>query len=43
MINRKDVIKSVKSMKSVNLMHVTQVIDENNRMKSWRQLAGEAG
>ncbi|PKY29899.1 hypothetical protein RhiirB3_446721 [Rhizophagus irregularis] len=43
MINCKEISKSVKSIKSVNLIYITQVIDENNKMKSWSKLTAEAG
>ncbi|PKK70382.1 hypothetical protein RhiirC2_708278 [Rhizophagus irregularis] len=43
MIDKKNFSSSVQSLKSVNIMYVTQLIDENNRLKTWRQITREAG
>uniref|UniRef100_U9TH20 RNase H type-1 domain-containing protein n=1 Tax=Rhizophagus irregularis (strain DAOM 181602 / DAOM 197198 / MUCL 43194) TaxID=747089 RepID=U9TH20_RHIID len=43
MIDKNILSCSVKSLSLVNIMYITQLIDENNRLKTWRQVTAEAG
>jgi ribonuclease HI len=43
MIDKKIFPKSVKSIKSVNIMYVTQLLTQDNSMLTWKQLTTKAG
>jgi hypothetical protein len=43
MINNHIFLRSVKSLQSVNIMYVSQLINEGNTMKTWKSITRAAG